>query len=76
MWGYIIAPVTGDYKFYSTTEGEGEGAFFLSTNSTRDGLPVDTIPPVPDRLPHSSILKPARPITLRLSIRKSSTIIS
>ncbi len=40
MWGYVIAPVTGDYKFYSTTEGEGEGEFYLSSNSTPDGLPA------------------------------------
>ncbi len=39
MWGYVIAPVTGDYKFYSTTEGEGVGPFYLSTNNSRDGLP-------------------------------------
>ena len=40
MWGYIIAPVTGDYKFYSSTEGEGVGPFYLSSNSSRDGLPA------------------------------------
>ncbi len=39
MWGYIIAPVSGDYKFYSTTEGEGIGPFYLSSDNTQDGLP-------------------------------------
>jgi len=40
MWGYIIAPVTGSYKFYSFTEGEGLGNFYLSTNATQSGLPA------------------------------------
>ena len=40
MWGYVIAPVTGSYKFYSYTEGEGLGNFYLSTNATQSGLPV------------------------------------
>lgn len=44
MWGYIIAPVSGSYKFYSYTEGEGEGNFYLSTNATRNGLPAESTP--------------------------------
>jgi len=40
MWGYIIAPVSGTYKFYSNTEGEGLGNFYLSTNASQSGLPA------------------------------------
>jgi hypothetical protein len=44
MWGYIIAPVSGIYKFYSNTEGEGLGNFYLSTNADQSGLPAVSLP--------------------------------
>jgi len=39
MWGYIIAPESGNYQFYSSTEGEGIGNFYLSSDHNSENLP-------------------------------------
>ncbi len=40
MWGYIIPPVTGNYKFFTDSDGEGNASFFLSSDATSVGLPA------------------------------------
>lgn len=39
MWGYIVAPESGDYQFQSKTDGEGIGNFYLSTDHNSENLP-------------------------------------
>ncbi len=39
MWGFIIPPVSGQYKFFSDSDGEGNATLFLSSNDSNEGLP-------------------------------------
>ena len=63
MWGYIMPPETGNYRFYAYTDGDNIARLYLSTDDQQENIPAQDQPTATAGSPSGFItLEAGRPI--------------